>query len=168
MTQQTLREVNMPYTVNPDDEAVGRETVIIRRNGEPVAAVIPFAEYQDLLALKPHPAPKPLAEPVDAEFEKQWAALQRMMPELLQTHAGQWVAIVNEKLVASGPVWATVFEDVFNRLGDVPMCIHEVRRKPRVYKMESPHIVRGSQSLREPIFVQELNKPSGSSADAEK
>lgn len=55
MTAYILKEVNAPYTVRPDDEALGRETVIIRRNGEPIAAVVPYAEYQALLALRPAP-----------------------------------------------------------------------------------------------------------------
>ena len=46
MTEKSIKEVSAPYTVNVEDEAVGRETIIIRRNGEPVAVVVPFADYQ--------------------------------------------------------------------------------------------------------------------------
>ncbi len=49
MPEQILREVNAPYMVNPDDETVGRETIIIRRNGEPVAAVVPLINGQLLI-----------------------------------------------------------------------------------------------------------------------
>lgn len=37
MATHAVRDVQAPYTVNPDDEAVGRDTIIIHRGGEPVA-----------------------------------------------------------------------------------------------------------------------------------
>ncbi|HLB45679.1 MAG TPA: type II toxin-antitoxin system prevent-host-death family antitoxin, partial [Anaerolineales bacterium] len=88
MTRPILREVNAPYTVNPDDEALGRETIIIHKNGEPVAAVVPYAEYQKLLALT-ELAPLPPQLPSDPQFEKQYAAFQRLLPELLKEHRGE-------------------------------------------------------------------------------
>jgi len=145
MSQQTLREVNAPYTINPDDEALGRETIIIRRNGEPVAAVVPYAEYQQLLALKPKPAPEPPVYallPVDSEFEKQWAAFQRLQPELLQKHPGQWVAVVNEQVGAVGPNFSAVAEAVHAKYGNVPRCIGQVREKPRVYHFPHRKVIR--------------------------
>ena len=137
---QMLREVNAPYTVNADDEAIGRETIIIRRNGEPVAAVVPYAEYQQWQTRGTLPrAHTPRA--VDPEFEKQWAAFQRLLPELLKEHRGKWVGIVNEQAVAFGPTSSIVLEQVIMRFGDVPMCVSQVLDKPRIYHSPSVRVV---------------------------
>ncbi|MBI3361588.1 MAG: type II toxin-antitoxin system Phd/YefM family antitoxin, partial [Chloroflexi bacterium] len=73
-----LREVQAPYTVNPDDEAIGRETILIRRNGEPVAAVVPYAEYQQLLAAQAAHLAATSLLPVNSDFMRQWEAFQRL------------------------------------------------------------------------------------------
>ena len=150
MTRQTLREVNAPYTVDPDDESVGRETIIIRKNGEPVAAIVPYAEYQEWLALKPQlasvrqPSEPPVYAPlpVDPEFEKQWAAFQRLRPELLQKYPSQWVAIVNEQVGAVGPNFDAVAEAVYTKYGNVPRCIGQVREQQRVYHFPYRKVIR--------------------------
>ena len=138
MPNQTLREVSAPYLVNPADEALGRETIIVRRNGEPVAAVVPYAEYQHLLALQLAPTPAP----ADPEFARNRAAFQRLLPELQREHRGEWVAIVNERVAAFGPSSSAVLEEVCERLGDVRMYVQEIRETPRVYRINGPRVVR--------------------------
>ena len=165
MTTHGLREVNAPYTVNPDDEAIGRETVIIRRNGEPVAAVVPYAEYQKLLALET-PLRARTPRPIDPEFEKQWGAFERLLPELLAEHRGQWVGIMNEQAVVFGLTSSAVLAEISRRFGDVPMCIQEVREKPRMYHMGGPRIIQATGSLRPPVVITERDtetKPQSSS-----
>ena len=134
-----LREVNTPYTVNADDSSAERDTIIIRRNGEPVWAVVPYTEYQELQTMKQRLSHSSAPNP---EFEKQWQALQARMPQLLKTHLGQWVAIVDQQMVSAGATWESVLDDVLARFGNVPMCIHEVLEKPHIYKIESPRIIR--------------------------
>jgi len=141
MTTHGLREVNAPYTVNPDDEAIGRETIIIWRNGEPVAAVVPYAEYQQWLASRPSHPPMVSALPINPDFLKQWEAFQRLRPELLKKYPGQWVGIVNEQVVEVGPDFATVAERM-DRFGEVPMCISQVLEQPRLYRMTTRKVMR--------------------------
>ena len=83
MSPRTLKEVNTPYVVNPEDEALGRDTIVIRRNGEPVAVIMPYAEYTELTAghytatfefVATHP-----------DFERDRAAFRRLLSELLET-----------------------------------------------------------------------------------
>lgn len=135
----TLREVNTPYTVNADDSLTERDTIIIRRNGEPMWAVVPYSDYQELQTMKER---RSHSSASNTEFEKQWQVLQAMMPQLLKTHLGQWVAIVDQKMVSAGATWESVLNDVLARFGNAPMCIHEVLEKPRIYKIESPRIIR--------------------------
>ena len=46
MKKLILREPRAPYTLNVDDETLGHEPVILERDGKPVAALVPIAEYE--------------------------------------------------------------------------------------------------------------------------
>ncbi len=137
MVERTLKEVNTPYIVNAEDEAIGRDTVIIRRNGEPIAVVLPFAEYEELLAHQPSSASS-----TNSIFERERAAFQRLLPELLKLHRGEWVAIVDEHPVEFGVDFSSVIVRVRQHFGQRPVYVHEILEQPRVYKITSPRIVR--------------------------
>ena len=141
-----IREVQAPYTVNLDDEAVERETIILQRDGVPVAAVVPYAVYREWLALEGAASPAPAAPPApasdDPEFERNRAAFQRLLPELLKDHRGQWVGIVNEQAVVFGSTANAVLEELAETFGDVRIYIQQVLEKPRVYRMISRRVVR--------------------------
>ena len=133
MTTHTLKEVSVPYVVNAEDEAIGRDTIVIRRNGEPVAVVIPFAAYQALVA-QPQSG--------DLGFEQERTAFQRLLPELLKTHRGEWVAIVDGQPVEFGPDFSSVIVPVRQRFGQRPVYVHEILERPRIYGITSPRIIR--------------------------
>lgn len=161
-----LKEVRAPYTINAKGDALERQAVIVRRDGESVVvvpmpedqvaetvlttasgdvigALIPPGEYTAYRAWKETTAPPSPALPLDPEFEKQWRAFQRLKPELLKKYKGQWVAIVNEEVVEVGPDFATVAERT-DRFGNAAKCIGEVLEKPRVYHLPSPKVIRRS------------------------
>jgi len=46
MKKVVLRESKAPYTLAIDDETMTEEPVILERNGRPVAALVPIAEYE--------------------------------------------------------------------------------------------------------------------------
>ncbi|MFQ6014513.1 MAG: hypothetical protein ACE5NP_03625 [Anaerolineae bacterium] len=46
MKRVALKESHAPYTLAIEEEVLSRETFILERDGEPVAAVIPIAEYE--------------------------------------------------------------------------------------------------------------------------
>lgn len=137
MADRMLKEVNAPYTVNAEDEAVGRDTIVIRRNGEPIAVVLPFAEYEGLLARQS--AQTSSSDPI---FDRERAAFHRLLPELLKTHRGEWVAIVDEQPVEFGPDFSSVIVRVRQRFGQRPVYAHEILERPRTYKISSPRVVR--------------------------
>jgi len=121
-----LKEIFVPYTVNAEDEAIGRDTLVIRRNGEPVAVVFPFAEYQALMA-------QPL--PGDLGFEQERAAFQHLLPDLLQAHRGEWVAIVDGQPVEFGPDFSSVIAPVRQRFGQRPVYVHEISERAHIHKI---------------------------------
>ncbi|MBI5349551.1 MAG: hypothetical protein HZB77_09605 [Chloroflexi bacterium] len=79
---QVIREAQTPYIVSPNDEALGRETIIVQRNGEPFVAVMPYAEYQQLMAVNTV-APS-VSSSDDPIFERNRAAFQRLLPRTIQ------------------------------------------------------------------------------------
>jgi hypothetical protein len=46
MKKIVLRESQAPYTLFVDDETLSHETVILERDGQPVAALLPITEYE--------------------------------------------------------------------------------------------------------------------------
>jgi hypothetical protein len=65
-----------------------------------------------------------------------------LLPELLKTQRGQWVAIIDEKVAVVGPTSSAVLDEVIEKFGDVRMYIQEVLEKSRVYRISGPRIVR--------------------------
>ncbi len=137
---QVIREAQTPYIVSPNDEALGRETIIVQRNGEPFVAVMPYAEYQQLMAVKTVGTSVPSSS--DPIFERNRAAFQKLLPDLLKTYRGKWVAIVNEKVAVIGDSSALVIEEVIGKFGDVRTYMQEVLEARRVYRISGPRVVR--------------------------
>jgi hypothetical protein len=137
MTTQPLKEVSTPYTVNAEDEAIGRDTIVIRRNNQPIAVVLPYAEYEELLL---RPAVGSAGD--NPTFERERAAFQRLLPELLRTHRGEWVAIVDGQPVQFGSDFSSVIVPVRQRFGQRPIYVHEISEEPRLYTISSPRVIR--------------------------
>jgi nicotinamide riboside kinase len=57
-----------------------------------------------------------LPEPPLTKFERERRAFYRLLPELLNTHRGQYVAIHDEQVVDSGPVRAEVVFRALDRV----------------------------------------------------
>jgi hypothetical protein len=134
----TLREVRTPYTINPNDESLTSEPLLIRRNGEEwIVVAMRHEDYQRWLAQNPTPSKH------ETDFERNRAAFKKLLPDLLKQHEGQWIAIVNEQAAAFATSANQVLEKV-GALGDVPLYIQEVRAQPRIYKMTSRRIAHST------------------------
>jgi hypothetical protein len=137
MTTHTLKDVSVPYTVNAEDEAIGRDTIVIRRNDQPIAVVLPYAEYEELLQ---RPAVGSVGD--NPIFERERAAFQRLLPDLLRTHRDEWVAIVDGQPVQFGPDFSSVIVPVRQRFGQRPIYVHKISEEPRLYTISSPRVTR--------------------------
>jgi hypothetical protein len=133
---KNVREVQTPYVINATDEAIGRDTIIIRRENRPVAVVVPYDEYQALT----HQVSIPTSSS-DPEFEIQWQAFQGLKPELLEKYEGKWVAIVNEQVAVVDKSFDAVSRKVVAEFGNVAHCISQVTRKPRVAHMTTRRVI---------------------------
>ncbi len=139
MAERILKQVNAPYVINAGDENAGRETVIIHRDGEPFLVLLPYAEYAALIT-RVSAQPPETADSLTLERERR--AYQRLLPGLLRTHPGEWVATVDEQAVEFGPDFATVIARVRQKYGQRPVYVQEILASPRLYKIRTPHLVR--------------------------
>lgn len=93
MKKVTLKETRAPYTLAIDDETLSREIVILERDGQPVAALVPIAEYEAFRAWQQAETHRQRRQTQKEAFERERAAFEWMRPKLLKTHLGKVVAI---------------------------------------------------------------------------
>jgi hypothetical protein len=72
-----------------------------------------------------------LPEVLPSKFDREKRAFQRLLPTLLPTHSGQYVAIHDEQVVDSGPNQAEVALRVLRRIGSVEIYVHLVSDEPQ-------------------------------------
>jgi len=75
-------------------------------------------------------------------FEQERQAFERLKPELLRTHRGQWVAIHQGEVVEAGQDRSQVLDSVYDRFGYVPVYVQLVEEQPRVYKLPHRKVAR--------------------------
>jgi hypothetical protein len=69
------------------------------------------------------PAPVIEPPPPASKWEREYRAFQRLLPELLKTHAGKYVAIHDEQVVDSDPQELPLIERVLQRVGNVSIHV---------------------------------------------
>lgn len=72
-----------------------------------------------------------LPETPPSKFERERQAFFRLLPGLLATHPGQYVAIHDAQVVDSGPDQLEVALRVQRRVGAVAIYVHLVSDEPR-------------------------------------
>ena len=142
MKRVTLKESHAPYTLTIEEEALSREPFILERDGEPVAVVIPMAEYEIFRAWRETRDREEKRRKDLEAFEQERQAFERLKPELLRTHRGQWVAILNGQVVESGGDKMEVLDRVYERFGYGPVYVQQVEEQPRIYKIPHRKVVR--------------------------
>ena len=128
MRRVALEESRAPYTLTLGEEALSEEPVILERDGEAVAAVIPMAEYEAFRAWRE-------AAQRETGFEQDLETFERLKPELLRTHRGQWAAVYRGEVIEIGPDRSQVLDRVYSKQGYVQVYVQQVEEKPKVCKL---------------------------------
>jgi ABC-type enterochelin transport system ATPase subunit len=81
-------------------------------------------------------------QPVHEEFQREVAAFERLLPELLQDYQGRVVAIRGGQVIEVGDSKAEVSERVHEHLGDVTVYVQQVEEQPRVHRFPYFRVVR--------------------------
>jgi hypothetical protein len=87
------------------------------------------------------PAPV-LPEPAQDKWRREQQAFRRLLPELLKTHRGQYVAIHEGQVAESGDDKLVVASRAYARLGYVPVYVSLVTDEPLpVVRIPSPRLL---------------------------
>lgn len=92
-----------------------------------------------------YPSPDPtLSKKPKTPWERERRAFWKLLPELLQSYDGQYVAIHDGQVGASGTDEVAVAMDAYSRVGYVPLYLGQVTTSPRrAVRVPSPRIWRG-------------------------
>jgi hypothetical protein len=136
----SLKEAQATYSLTLNKTDLAQGPLILEQEGEPVAAVVHIAEYHEFEAwrkrdISPPPGP-------DDEWEQGRQAFERMRNELLKTHKGQFVAILNNQVMDADAEIGTLARRVYARFGYRPVYMQKVTEQPRVARILSPRVVR--------------------------
>src|SRR5437879_2526480 len=79
--------------------------------------------------VEPITLPAPVIDllPTPSKWEREHQAFRRLLPQLLQTHHGQYVAIHEGQVVASGSDKLAVALQAFSQVGNVSIHVGLVR-----------------------------------------
>lgn len=139
----TLRESHPPYTLSIEEEDIlSEEPIILERDGQPVAAIVPLAEYGEFRAWQESQDRERRGQADLEAFEREREAYERLEPELLTLYKGQYVAIREGQVVDSDPDEMALVRRVYEKLGYGPMYVRKVGAPLPVYRIGSPRIVR--------------------------
>jgi antitoxin (DNA-binding transcriptional repressor) of toxin-antitoxin stability system len=136
----SLKETQATYSLSLDKADLAQGTLILEHEGEPVAAVVPIAEYREFEAWQKREA-RTHAES-DEAFERERAAFERLKPELLKTHRGKFVAVVNEQVVDVGTDRVKLVLRVYDRFGYRPIYVQLVEEHLPRWRLPSVWIAR--------------------------
>lgn len=142
MKTLTLKESHAPYNVALDEALLTDEVIILEKNGQPVVAIVPLAEYTAFQAWREAEERRRARQAEEAAIDREHAAFERMLPELLKQYPGQAVAIYNGEVVGVGNSKMDLWSQVRQKLGPVPVYVQVIEYPTKVYKMPHRKVIR--------------------------
>ena len=100
----SLKEIQATYSVSVDKAHPVDEPVYIEHDGKPWAVLVPVAQYEQLVAQHSELLRRDDAiwcRAQLAHLRTEHETFQQLLPELLKTHAGKFVAIKGNQIVDS-------------------------------------------------------------------
>jgi len=141
MKTLTLKELHAPYSVALDDAPLSGEVVILEKEGQPVAAVVPIHEYTAFQAWREAEKRRQLLRSEEAQIELEHKAFLQMLPELLKQYQGRVVAIHQGQVVDVGDDRMEVWQRARHQLAGAPVYVQTVEYPQTVYKMPYRKVV---------------------------
>jgi len=142
MQKFILKEAQEFYQTALSDLFSLGEVVILEKNGQSVAAVVPMAEYDAFQAWRAAEARKQQLEAEEAAIAREHQAFQQMLPALLKQYAGRVVAIHQGEIVAVGDERMEVWQRARQQTNGAPIYVQTVDNPTKVYKMPHRKVVR--------------------------
>jgi dCTP deaminase len=102
-----------------------------------LAAISPSLRLEEMPTLPQIELPKGLVI-----FQREKRAFERLKPELLKTHRGQYVVIRDQKAVMFGHNKTELAKQAYEKFGYVPLYIGLVEEEPEVIHFPTPKVSR--------------------------
>ena len=136
MTTIAVHEAKAIYAALEDREALRRGPIFIERDGQTEAVLLSLERYRELAGETEREdwVQRELA-PIQPEIE----AYQKMLPELLKEHRGEWVAIHRGKVVALSLDKGVVLREIVEKRYE-PVYFQLIQEGPRIVRI--PHLER--------------------------
>lgn len=139
----TLKEPQGTYSTLVEQVQSTGEPLIVEQEGKPTVVVIPFAQYQQLLAQREREQNSVWQTEQEALLRKEVAAFEQMKPALLKTYLGKWVAILDGQLVDSDDDRRALSKRTGAKFSGRVVLIEQVLLQPRIYDVDSPEQISG-------------------------
>ena len=134
-----LRESSAPYLTDLVKMAQSEEPIVIESEGKPIAVLVPYERYQQMLA---HLPPASRESSRDVNFERNGSGYLSQRDQLVKTHHGRYVAFHDSELVDSDANETMLLKRVYAKYGYGKLLIHLVEESERVYHIPGPRLVR--------------------------
>ncbi len=142
----TLKEAQASYATVIERVKSTGEPLVVEQDGQPSVVVIPFAEYQQFIALRERAQRKmPQESTIETQrrvyqesFEQERAAFYRLKPQLLQTHRDQYVAVHDSRVVDSDADDAELAKRVMAKYARQAVYIQLVSEELPSFELPSP------------------------------
>ena len=134
----SLKEAQATYSLSLTKTDLAQGPLILEHEGEPVAAIISIGDYRRFVAKRDYDTWR---QGQLQRLEPNRTAFQRLLPELLKTHKGQFVAIHNGEMVDADTDNRELAKRIYARKL-FPVYIQLVSKQPRVIELPSPEEVR--------------------------
>jgi len=134
----SLKEAQATYSVSLDKVDLKQGPIILEHEGKPVAAIVSIEDYRRLVAGQDDDAWR---QEQLQRLEPNRTAFQRFLPELLETHKGQFVAIHKGEVIDADTDNRELAKRIYARKL-FPVYIQLVSEQPRVIELPSPEEVR--------------------------
>lgn len=135
-----IKEAKTQYALPLDEARLAEGPLIVEREGKPVAAIIPFGEYEKYRAWQEEEEQAAIRRAQLQKFEREKEVYLHLKPQLLQTHRGQFVAIHEGKVVDADQDNGELVRRVVERYGNEPVYIQLVAEELRTFEIPSPEI----------------------------
>jgi prevent-host-death family protein len=141
MNQISLEDAGNGLGQRLDDALASPEPVVLVRRGEPVAAIVPFAEYEAFRAWREAEGRRARRAANEAAFARERATYAEMEEKLRDQYAGMFVAIHGGQVVDSDADELALLRRVSAKLGPVPVYVRQVGAPLPVVRLRSPRLI---------------------------
>lgn len=141
MREISLKEAQAQYGLTADESTLGQEPILLRRNSEPVAAIVPIDEYEAFRAWREAEERRKRQQAIQEAFERERAAYAQLEESLRPQYEGLYVAIRGGQVVDSDADELTLITRVYERFGYGSMYVRKVGAPLPVMRVPSPRLV---------------------------